>query len=95
MPVTLTQNIPIVASAVPRLFSRKRRRKALQDEIKVTQSDPGKFEMTDRDQDQREKLHDALLRLAPFVPDSRWVFGDTPLYLNVNPRRRRARRPIA
>jgi hypothetical protein len=47
MPVTLTQNIPIVASAVPRLFSRKGRRKALQDPIKVTQSDPGKFEMTD------------------------------------------------
>lgn len=27
-----------------------------------------------------------MLRLAPFVPDSRRVFGDKPLYLNVNPK---------
>jgi hypothetical protein len=49
---------------------------ALQDQIKATQSDPGKFEIPDWDQDQRQQLHDALLRLGPFVPNSRGMFGD-------------------
>jgi hypothetical protein len=49
---------------------------ALQDQIKAIQSDPGKFEIPDWDQDQRQQLHDALLRLGPFVPNSRGMFGD-------------------
>jgi hypothetical protein len=49
---------------------------ALQEQIKATQSDPGKFEIPDWDQDQRQQLHDALLRLGPFVPNSRGMFGD-------------------
>jgi hypothetical protein len=51
---------------------------AAQDEIKVIQSDPGKFEAPDWDQDQRERLREALLRMGPFVPDSRRMFGDKP-----------------
>jgi len=39
----------------------------LQDEIKVTQESPGKLEVPDWDQAQRQKLHDALLALGPFV----------------------------
>lgn len=49
---------------------------ALQGQIKAIQSDPGKFEIPDWDQDQRQQLHDALLRLGPFVPNSRGMFGD-------------------
>jgi hypothetical protein len=49
---------------------------ALQDQIKAIQANPGKFEIPDWDQDQRQHLHDALLGLGPFVPDSRRMFGD-------------------
>jgi hypothetical protein len=49
---------------------------ALQDQIKAIQASPGTFEIPDWDQDQRQQLHDALLRLGPFVPDSRGMFGD-------------------
>jgi hypothetical protein len=49
---------------------------AVQDQIKAIQANPGKFEIPDWDQDQRQQLHDALLRLGPFVPDSRRMFGD-------------------
>jgi hypothetical protein len=49
---------------------------AAQDGIKVIQSESGKFEVPDWDQDQREKLREALLHLGPFVPDSRRMFGD-------------------
>ena len=49
---------------------------ALQDQIKSIQASPGKFEVPDWDQDQRQHLHDALLGLGPFVPDSRRMFGD-------------------
>jgi hypothetical protein len=48
----------------------------LQDAIKVTQPDRGKLELPDWNQAQRKSLHDALLGLMPFVPDSRRVFGD-------------------
>ena len=48
---------------------------ALQDQIKAIQSDPGKFEAPDWDQAQRQQLRDSLLRLGPFVPDSRGMFG--------------------
>ena len=49
---------------------------ALQGQIKAIQSDPGKFEIPDWDQEQRQQLHDALLRLGPFVPNSKGMFGD-------------------
>ncbi|MGY4311435.1 DUF1214 domain-containing protein [Bradyrhizobium sp. JR3.5] len=48
----------------------------LQDAIKVTQGDRGKLDLPDWDQTQRKGLHDALLGLMRFVPDSRRVFGD-------------------
>ena len=48
----------------------------LQDAIKVTQADRGKLELPDWDQAQRQKLHDALLGVGAFVPDSRRMFGD-------------------
>lgn len=48
---------------------------ALQDQIKAIQSDPGKFEAPDWDQAQRQQLRKSLLRLGPFVPDSRGMFG--------------------
>ncbi len=48
----------------------------LQDEIKVMQDSPGELEVPDWDQVQRQKLHDALLALGPFVPDSKGMFGD-------------------
>jgi hypothetical protein len=51
---------------------------AAQDGIKVIQSDPGKFDVPDWDQEQREKLRESLLHLGPFVPDSRRMFGDRP-----------------
>ena len=46
----------------------------LQDEIKVIQASPGKFEVPDWDQ--RQRLHDAMVALGPFTSDSRRVFGD-------------------
>ena len=48
----------------------------LQDLIKTEQESPGKFEIPDWDQTQRQKLHDALLGLGPFVPTSAGMFGD-------------------
>jgi hypothetical protein len=48
----------------------------LQDQIKVVQDHPGILELPDWDQAQRQKLHDALIALGPFVPDSRGMFGD-------------------
>ena len=48
---------------------------ALQDQIQAIQADPGKFEAPDWDQAQRQQLRDSLLRLGPFVPDSRGMFG--------------------
>ena len=48
----------------------------LQDQIKVEQQDPGKFEIPDWDQAQRQNLHDALLTLGPFVSSSVGMFGD-------------------
>lgn len=48
----------------------------LQEEIKIVQDNPGKFEIADWDQTQRQKLHDALVALVPFVPDSKGMFGD-------------------
>lgn len=48
----------------------------LQDEIKSAQTDQGRLELPDWDQTERRKLHDALLGLGPFLPDSRREFGD-------------------
>ncbi len=48
----------------------------LQDEIKVRQANVGKLELPEWDQAQRQKLHDALLVLGPFQPDSHASFGD-------------------
>ena len=49
---------------------------ALQDQIKAIQTDPGKFEVPDWDQEQRQRLHDALLGLGPSVPNSQGMFGN-------------------
>lgn len=48
----------------------------LQDDIKVAQANPGKLELPDWDQAQRQKLHDVLLSLGAFLPDSHRSFGD-------------------
>lgn len=48
---------------------------AAQDAIRVTQSNPGKFEAPDWDAGQRAKLSAALGALMPYVPDSRGMFG--------------------
>jgi hypothetical protein len=48
---------------------------AAQDAIRVTQAQPGKFEVPDWDQDQRAKLSAALGALMAYVPDSRRTFG--------------------
>jgi hypothetical protein len=46
-----------------------------QDAIQVVQASPGKFEVPDWNEDQREKLSGILGSLFPFVPDSRGMFG--------------------
>lgn len=48
----------------------------IQDEITVRQANAGKLELPDWDQAQRQKLHDTLLALGSFLPDSRASFGD-------------------
>jgi hypothetical protein len=48
---------------------------AAQDEIRVAQVDPGKFEVPDWDANQRAKLSAALGALMVYVPDSRGMFG--------------------
>jgi hypothetical protein len=48
----------------------------LQDAIRITQAEPGKLELPDWDQAQRQGLHDALLGLGPFMPDSARALGD-------------------
>lgn len=48
----------------------------LQDAIKVTQADPGKLELPDWNQTQREGLHNALLGLGAYMPDSARALGD-------------------
>ena len=47
----------------------------IQDKIKVSQNSIGKLELTEWDQPQRQKLHDILLTLGNFLPDSRRSFG--------------------
>ena len=47
-----------------------------QDEITVRQANVGKLDLPDWDQAQRQRLHDALLVLGSFLPDSRASFGD-------------------
>ena len=54
----------------------------LQDEIKIKQSSVGKLELPEWDQTQRKKLHDALLLVGSFVPNSHNSFGDAK---QVNP----------
>ena len=48
---------------------------ALQDAIKVSQKNPGKFEAPDWDQASQKKVRDALLVLATTMPDFRKAFG--------------------
>lgn len=48
---------------------------AAQDAIQVIQANPGKFEVPDWDQQQREELSAGLASLFKFVPDSRDMFG--------------------
>lgn len=47
----------------------------LQDQIVWKQVDPGKLELPDWDQAQLDGLRKAILGLAPFVPDSKRMFG--------------------
>ena len=46
-----------------------------QDAVKLTQAEPGKLELPDWDEALRQKLHDQLIALRPFVPDVRGTFG--------------------
>jgi len=48
---------------------------AAQEEIRVTQAQPGKFEVPDWDANQRAKLSATLGALMAYVPDSRGMFG--------------------
>ena len=48
----------------------------LQDEIKVRQVNIGKLELPQWDQDQRQSLHDGLLAIGGFMPDSKGGFGN-------------------
>jgi hypothetical protein len=48
---------------------------ALQDAIKVSQSNPGKFEVPNWDQESQKKVRDALLVLAATLPDTKGAFG--------------------
>lgn len=48
----------------------------VQDRIKVSQKSAGKFDVPNWDQAQRQKLHDTILTLSPFVSDSKGMFGD-------------------
>lgn len=48
---------------------------AVQDAIRVTQADTGRFEVPDWDQARRAKLSAGIAGLFPFVPDSRGMFG--------------------
>ena len=58
---------------------------ALQDAIKVSQKNPGKFEAPDWDQASQKKVRDALLVLATTMPDFRKAFGTDAIYLNITP----------
>jgi hypothetical protein len=49
---------------------------AAQDSIKLEQADPGKFEIPDWDEAQRQKLSTGIVAsLGPFTPDSTGMFG--------------------
>lgn len=48
---------------------------ALQDAIKVTQKNPGKFEVPSWDQPSQKKMRDALLALGSTIPDFKRAFG--------------------
>jgi len=48
---------------------------ALQNAVKVSQKNPGAFEVPKWDQASRKKVHDALLVLGETVPDTRRMFG--------------------
>lgn len=49
--------------------------RALQDQIKWQQDDVGVLELPEWDVKQRDSLRKAILQMAPFVPDSRQMFG--------------------
>jgi hypothetical protein len=49
---------------------------ALQDAIAIAQDSPGELVLPDWNEQQRADLHDALLLLNNFLPDSRNAFGD-------------------
>jgi hypothetical protein len=48
----------------------------LQDAITITQEDAGTLELPDWNEEQRQGLHDALLGLGKFMPDSKRALGD-------------------
>jgi hypothetical protein len=48
----------------------------LQDAIKVSQNNPGRFEVPNWDQTSRKKVHDALLVLGATVSDTKGMFGN-------------------
>ena len=49
---------------------------ALQDQITVRQSSPGRFEVPDWDEASRKKVRDGLLLMGSTLPDSKRMFGD-------------------
>ena len=49
--------------------------RALQNEITWTQKDPGSLEIPDWNQEQLAKVRKAILAMAPYIPDSRQMFG--------------------
>jgi hypothetical protein len=48
----------------------------LQDAIRVSQNNPGRFEVPNWDQTSRKKVHDALLVLGATVSDTKGMFGN-------------------
>jgi hypothetical protein len=49
---------------------------ATQDQIRIKQKSPGRFEIPDWDQASLTRVRKAILGLGPFVPDSTRMFGD-------------------
>lgn len=49
---------------------------ALQDKVVMQQASPGTLQLSNFDEAQRVKLHNALLGLVPFVPKTDKMFGD-------------------
>jgi hypothetical protein len=49
---------------------------ALQDKVVTQQASPGTLQLTGFDEAQRQRLHDALLGIVPFLPKTDRMFGD-------------------